>query len=47
MHSEFEVIGTLLPQDVAVLNPMEYRTSSHRHCACARHQNTLSHKEVM
>ena len=27
VHSEFEVIRTLLPEDVVALNPMGYRTS--------------------
>ena len=39
----FEPIWTLLPEDVAVLNPTGYRTLKRRYPACVRHQNGLSH----
>ena len=39
----FEPIWTLLPEDVAVLNPMGYRTSKRRYPACVRHQNGFTH----
>ena len=39
----FEPIWTLLPEDVAVLNPTGYRTLKHRYPACVRHQNGFSH----
>ena len=35
----FEPIWTLLPEDVAVLNPAGYRTLKRRYPACVRHQN--------
>ena len=43
MGTYFEPIWTLLPEDVAVLNPTEYRTLKRRYPACARHQNGFSH----
>ena len=39
----FEPIWTLLPEDVAVLNPTGYRTLKRRYPACVRHQNGFSH----
>ena len=39
----FEPIWTLLPEDVAVLNPTGYRTLERRYPACVRHQNGFSH----
>ena len=35
----FEPIWTLLPEDVAVLNPTGYQTLKRRYPACVRHQN--------
>ena len=39
----FEPIWTLLPEDVAVLNPTGYRTLKRRYPACVRHHNGFSH----
>ena len=39
----FEPIWTLLPEDVAVLNPTGYRTLKRRYPTCVRHQNGFSH----
>ena len=39
----FEPIWTLLPEDVAGLNPTGYRTLKRRYPACVRHQNGFSH----
>ena len=39
----FEPIWTLLPEDVAVLNPTGYRTLKRRYPACVRHQNGFLH----
>ena len=39
----FEPIWTLLPEDVAVLNPTGYWTLKRRYPACVRHQNGFSH----
>ena len=39
----FELMWTLLPEDVAVLNPTGYRTSKRRYPARVRHQNGFSH----
>ena len=39
----FEPIWTLLPEDVAVLNPTGYRTLKRWYPACVRHQNGFSH----
>ena len=36
-------IWTLLPEDVAVLNPKGYGTLKRRYPACVRHQNGISH----
>ena len=33
VHTKFEAIWTLLPEDMAVLNPMGYRALYRRHCA--------------
>ena len=43
MGTYFEPIWTLLPEDVAVLNPTVYRTLKRRYPACVRHQNEFSH----
>ena len=40
-------IWTLLPEDVAVLNPTGYRTLKRRYPACVRHQNEFSHIVMM
>ena len=40
MGTYFEPIWTLLPEDVAVLNPTGYRAL---YPACVRHQNGFSH----
>ena len=42
MGTYFEPIWTLLPEDVAVLNPTGYRTLKRRYPACVRHQNGFS-----
>ena len=39
----FEPIWTILPEDVAVLNPMGYQTLKRRYPACVRHINGFSH----
>ena len=43
MGTYFEPIWTLLPEDVAVLNPTGCRTLKRRYPACVRHQNGFSH----
>ena len=43
MGTYFEPIWTLLPEDVAVLNPTGYRTLKRRYPTCVRHQNGFSH----
>ena len=41
MGTYFEPIWTLLPEDVAVLNPTGYRTLKRRYPACVRHQKWI------
>ena len=43
INTYFEPIWTLLPEDVAVLNPTGYRTLKRRFPACVRYQNGFSH----
>ena len=47
VHTEFKTIWTLLPEDVAFLNPTGYRISLRRHRVCAWRQNIALHTEMV